>query len=151
MSSGLAPRAFSEREPDTERAVGGFRDAISNEVGPALLIGKTTVETPSAYLDDKSKLTDVMHALRPEADLDVTDLRWSGPRLLGTVDGFGNNGRQETREPSKLAIRNARVVRHIDEWHSTHSAAPSSRPDLPIGMLTTRAMEPLKGSWGPTW
>jgi hypothetical protein len=58
-----------------------------------LLVDHTDVEPPSANLDGETEIADGMLAPRPEADLDVNNLWRPGPRLLGTLDGFGDNVR----------------------------------------------------------
>ena len=61
-----------------------------------------------------------------ESDLNVAEIRGADPRLLGTVDRFCNDVREEVRKTSKFAVRHALVIRHVNEWHSTilvHRAA----------------------------
>ncbi len=120
--SGLAPRTFYQHQPDTDRAADCYRDPVSNQVGPALPIHETGFQPSSANLHGDTELTDVIRALRSESDLDVANLRRSGPRLLGTLNGFSNEVWQEIGKSSKLAVRHGVVVSDIDQWHVTSLA-----------------------------
>lgn len=128
-ASGLAPRAFGQHQPDTDRAVHRSGEAVSNQVSPALLVSKSALQPSSAYLNDDAKLADVVLALQAKADLDVTNLSWSGPRLLGTLNGRCNYIRQEFRKTSKLAFGHALLVGHIDEWQATILACRTTRTE----------------------
>lgn len=70
-----------------------MNESISNEVGAALLVGKATLDPPSAHLDDDAEFPYVVFALWPESGLNVAHPWRSGPRLLGTLDSLDDNVR----------------------------------------------------------
>lgn len=111
-----------------------------------MLIASSSAEQLGADLNDHIELADVQVALAPETNLDVARLRRPGPRLLRTLDGFGDHLGQEFADAAKTLFVDGVVVPDVDDGHPAslaHGAAAVAAPFRPACRRATDKAGPM--------
>ena len=91
---GLAPPSAKISQTPT-RPRDTWDRAFSHEVHAPLFVISSTREQLRANLDHYVEVSKVELVSRMKPNLEVTDLRWAGPGLLGAIDSFGHDVGQE--------------------------------------------------------
>lgn len=115
---GLASGSLAQDEPDADGSEAKLREPITYEVGAPLPVVEAAPERLRPHLDDDLEIADVELTSLAKADLDVTGLRRTGARLLGTVHCFSHKIRQDFSQAAQHGLADVFVVAHFDDRHA---------------------------------
>jgi hypothetical protein len=89
-TSGLAPGALGQDQPNADFVDAEFNEPISNEVTSALFVVEPTLEQLGPNLNDDPKVAEVEEVSRMKPNIDVPGFRRTDAGLLWTRDSLGD-------------------------------------------------------------